>query len=236
MLRSTTRKALLLVALVALGCDGKKSEGSAPAGPAATEAKAKPAPKEYPSPAAFELKPLAVGQWLRMVVKTTAQPPAQTFVRVVGKEGDAFWLEIEANTPTGTTVVQLLVDEGARKNFQKSAIKKLRIKQGLAPVEEFVGPAITAAASAVDTHAALLAQPSQEKAERADAAVPAGTFKGCYVHDVDAEANGAAGKTKTWSHPAVPIVGFVRSEGSAGGRAVVTELLEMHDEGAKSTL
>lgn len=238
------RTALLLLALVALGCEGKQPEKVDPSAqtPTTPEAKpqqakpTKPPPKEFEAPAGWELKPLAVGQWIRLVVRTEAEPPAQTFLRVVGRESDGFWLEIESNTPNGTTVLQLLMDESARKDFKASSLKKLRVKAGQAPLQEYSGPMIAMVGSVVEAQVGLFGQPDPAKAQREDRAVAAGTFKGCFVHEVEGNVLGATTKTKSWNHPAVPIVGFVRSEGTVGVKKVVTELLEIHEDGAQSAI
>jgi hypothetical protein len=245
MLVTRSSTALLVLALAAFGCESKKPDGAAPASNstnATPEAAAKStnapaaAKKSYPAPEKFDVAPLAVGQWIRLLVTTEGQPPGQTFVRIVGKEGDAFWYEIESNTPTGTTIVQLLMDDASRGTFSKSAIKKIKMKVGTGPVQEFSGPTMIAVSAIVDNYTSLLGKPNLDKAERADASVNAGEFKGCYVHEIDQNIMGISMKIKSWNHPAVPINGFVRSEGTANGNKTTTELFEMHMEGAKSKL
>ena len=245
MLLTRSSTALLVLALVASGCESKKPDGAAPAPPnttpeAATNTKTTSAPesgkKSYPAPEKFEVVPLAVGQWVRMLVTTAGQPPAQTYVRIVGKEGDAFWYEIESNTPAGTTVVQFLMDEASRTNFSKSAIKKMKMRIGTTPVQEFSGPTLAAVSAVTDNYISLIGKPNLDKAERADASVSAGEFKGCYVHEIEQNIMGTSMKVKSWNHPAVPINGFVRSEGTSNGAKTTTELFEMHLDGAKSAL
>ncbi|MBK9264305.1 MAG: hypothetical protein IPM54_31450 [Polyangiaceae bacterium] len=245
MLTTRSSIALLALALAAFGCESKKTEGAA-SSPAAPSATTTPAPgtksadgaakKSFPSPDKFDIVPLAVGQAVRMLVTTPGQPPSQTFVRVVGKEGDAFWYEIESNTPTGTTIVQFLMEDAMRTNFSKTSIKKLRMKMGLGPVQEFSGATLAAVGNIADSYVALLGKPNLDKAERADATVKAGEFKGCYVHEIDQSLMGMSMKIKSWNHPAVPINGFVRSEGTVNGNATTTELVDMQMEGAKSAL
>lgn len=246
--RSSAVFLVLVLALAAFGCESKKpeEEASAPASnpvPGATPEAAtkstnaaKAEKKSYPAPDKFDIVPLAVGQWVRLLVKTVGQPPSQTFIRIVGKEGDAFWYEIEANTPNGTTVIQFLMDEASRGNFSSSSIKKMRVKVGLAPVQEMSGPALAAAGAIMDNYVSLIGKPNLDKAERADATVGAGEFKGCYVHEIEQNILGTAVKVKSWNHPAVPINGFVRSEGTTNGQKTTTELTEMHMDGAKSVL
>lgn len=243
MTRFPMRRCSLLLALVALGCQGKQesqAQGQAPqtTAPEATPTPKKPARpvKEYPAPEAFTLAPLAVGQWIRLSVEPKGAPPSQFFVRIVGKEGPAFWYEIEANTPNGTTVVQVLMEESAQKSLDKGAIRKLRIKTGTAAVKEYTGPTIPTAGSVVDEYLGILGTPDLDKAERADLTVYAGVFKGCFVRDVERTTLDMPTKEKTWRHPAVPITGFVRSEGTMNGVSVVQELLELHESGAKSAM
>jgi hypothetical protein len=245
MLAQRSFSVLLVLALAAFGCESKKTDGAAPtpagnapaeATPASTPGSTTEAKKSYSSPEKFDLVPLAVGQWIRMLVKTPGQPPAQTYIRIVGKEGDAFWYEIESNTPNGTTVLQFLIEESARLNFSKGAVKKMKMKVGLAPIQELSGPAMVAVSAITDNYVSLISKPDVDKAERADANVNAGEFKGCYVHEIEQNVLGTIMKVKSWNHPAVPINGFVRSEGTADGANTTTELWEMHMEGAKSVL
>lgn len=237
MLVPRSSAALLILGLAALGCETKAPSDSPVTPPEKPAANATAAGKKsFPAAAKFDVVPPAVGQWVRMLVITKGLPPAQTFVRIVGKEGDAFWYEIESNTPNGTTVIQFLMDEASRANFSKGAIKKLKMKVGLAPVQEFSGPALAAASAVMDSYVSLIGKPNLDKAERADVTVNAGEFKGCYVHEIDQSVMGVSMKVKSWNHPAVPINGFVRSEGDANGSDTTTELFEMHMEGAKSAL
>ena len=245
MLTTRSFPALLILAFGVFGCESKKPEGAAPS-PAASGASATPGSttktggdtsrKSFPSPEKFDIVPLAVGQWIRLLITTPGQPPSQTFIRIVGKEGDAFWYEIETNTPSGTTIIQFLMEDAARTSFSKNAIKKMRMKAGLGPVQEFSGPALAAASAITDNYVTLIGKPNLDKAQRADATVKAGEFKGCYVHEFEQNILGVAMKVKSWNHPAVPINGFVRSESKANGNDTSTELVEMHLEGAKSSL
>lgn len=241
---------LLAVAFLSSGCDSKKPEGSAPsaaststaaltsAAPAAkSAAPAAPnaAQKSFPSPANFDLVPLAVGQWIRLQVTTEGQAPSQTFIRIVGKEGNAFWCEVEQGGPAGPVVMQFLMDEASRNDFKPNSIKRLRLKTP-AGVQELSGAALSASSALTEKYITLIGKPKLDKAERGDASVGAGDFKGCYIHEYDQKIIGVSLKIKSWNHPAVPINGFVRSEGMANGAKTTTELMEMHMDGAKSAM
>lgn len=248
MLSTRSSVAILTLALSVFGCESKKPDAGAPApasnpAPGATTATAAGTPntqsagkKSFASPDKFEIAPAAVGQWVRMLVKTAGQPPAQTYVRIVGKEGDLFWYEIESNTPNGTTVIQFLIEDATKSGFSKGSIKKMRMKAGTAPVQEFSGVAMTAISAMTENYIHLIGKPNLDNASRGDATVNAGEFKGCYIHEIDQNILGMSTKLKSWNHPAVPINGFVRSEGTVNGTTTSTELFEMHMDGAKSAL
>lgn len=239
---------LLSVALLSSGCDSKKPESSAPppastglattAAPAAkNSAVAAPgaAQKSFPAPNNFDLVPLAVGQWIRLQVSVEGQAPTQTFIRIVGKEGNAFWCEVEQGGPSGGTVMQFLMDEASRNDFKPNSIKRLKLKTPNG-VQELSGVALSASSALTEKYISLIGKPKLDKAERGDATVGAGEFKGCYLHEYEQKILGVSMKIKAWNHPAVPINGFVRSEGTANGAKTTTELMEMHMEGAKSAM
>lgn len=238
----------LSVALFISGCDSKKPEGAAPppastgSGTTTSPAAKNSAPattgaaqKSYPAPTDFNLVPLAVGQWIRLQVTIEGQAPTQTFIRIVGKEGNAFWCEVEQGAPTGTTVMQFLMDEASRDDFKPNSIKKLKLKTPNG-VQELTGAALSASSALTDKYIHLIGKPKLDKAERGDVTVSAGEFKGCYLHPYDQQILGVSMKIKSWNHPAVPINGFVRSEGTANGAKTTTELMEMHLDGAKSAM
>ncbi|MDI3291250.1 hypothetical protein [Polyangium sp. 15x6] len=239
----------LLFALVAVGCENKQDSQAKEPAQDAPEAKAsttKPPEKkgarpvkEYPAAESFALKPLAVGQWIRLAVEPKGAPPSQVFVRIVGQEGEAFWYEIELNTPTGTSVSQFLVENAASKGFDKNAIRKMRTKADDGPVQEQAEPreAILKAAEGVLEFVTIPSPPPDfTKVERKEAKVAAGLFQGCFVYEAEHEEGGVKVKETVFRHPAVPLTGFVRSEGTRGRAAVAKELLEVHESGARSAL
>ncbi|MDC0745623.1 hypothetical protein [Polyangium mundeleinium] len=244
MTRIPMRLSPLLLALVALGCKGtQENQAKDQAPPAASttspsEKKSARAPREYPAAEAFTRKPLAVGQWIRIAIEPKGSPPSQVFVRIVGKEGDAFWYEVEANTPSHTSLVQFLVEGAAEKGFDKNAVRKLRQKPMDGPVRETSEPReVLIAAEQVEEYVAPLNPPDFTKTERKDTKVTAGVFQGCFVYDAEFAALDVKKKATLFRHPAVPITGFVRAEGTAvGGPTYTTELLEMHETGARAVM
>ena len=232
----------LLLALVALGCKGtQETQGKdpVPAAASATSPGAKKDPRVYPAAEAFTRKPLAVGQWIRVALEFRGQPPGQVFVRIVGKEGNAFWYEVEVNMPTYTSLFQFLVEGAAEKGFDKNAVRKLRRQEVNRPVLEESGPpdVLRDVAEQVEAYATLLNPPDFTKAERKDTKVTAGLFQGCFVDETEYTVLGVKKKERVYRHPAVPITGFVQAESTQpGGPAYTTELLEMHETGARAVM
>jgi hypothetical protein len=211
------------------GC-GKAKEESKPGPSAAAPA---PEPRSFPAPASATQRPLAVGQWARLRLVRPAEPPSRVTFRVTGKEGDAHWIEVESNSARGTVVIGALLGEEARRGLTRSAVRKLKMKRGDGASEELTGPAIDAAYPLVEEHLGAIGQPDVAEAERADVNVPAGSFAGCYLRSIERAGTDPGTKTRIWTHPAVPIIGFARAEGTAGKRFTM-ELVEMGEEGAKS--
>jgi hypothetical protein len=220
---------LALLALALSGC-GKAKEEPTPGPSAAAPA---PEPRSFDAPASPAPRPLAVGQWARLRLVRPAEPPSRVTFRVTGKEGDAHWVEVESNTPRGTVVIGALVGEEARKGLTRSAVRKVKIMRGEGASEELTGPAIDAAYPLVEEHLGAIGQPDVGESERADVKVPAGAFAGCYLRSIERAGTDPGTKTKIWTHPAVPVIGFARAEGTAGKRFTM-ELLEMGEDGAKS--
>jgi len=227
----SARLSFLLVALVAAGCSKAKEEpkpGPSAAAPAPPEARSFPAP-ESPAP-----KPLAVGQWARLRVVRPAEPPSRVTFRVTGKEGDAFWVEVESNTARGTSVVGALVGDEARKGLTRGAVRKVKLKRADGTSVDLSGPAIDPMYPLVEESLGAFGHPDVTEADRAEIKVPAGTFAGCYLRSVERAGLDAGTKTKVWTHPAVPVIAFARAEGMAGGKSFTMELMDMGEEGAKS--
>lgn len=236
----------LVLAVTLAGCGGGEEKGGAKAGPSAGgPSAAAPASagagaagaKEFPAPSAWELRPLAVGQWIRVRMTVQGDPPTDLQFKIVGKEGNAFWYEVESSSAKGSSVIQVLLDEGIRRGYQPgSTIKKARVKAPGAPVQELSGPTLAMASKVVDDQIGLLGPPDLAKSPRADATTPVGTFRGCFVREDNKTVYGVSMKMKTWYHPEVPVMGFVRAEGQSGGKPTTMELLEVHETGAKSAM
>ena len=75
-----------------------------------------PAQSNFPAMPSFTPRPLAVGQWTQMkMVDDKGQPSIMT-MKVVGAEGDAFWVENVNEAYTGKTVTKMLIFFGDRSN------------------------------------------------------------------------------------------------------------------------
>lgn len=241
-MKSWTFGLALVMCLTGAGCGNKKDDTQGPgpgSGKNPTSAAGTQTPasgKDFPSPSSWEIRPYVVGQWIRVSLTSGNEPPADHLFKIVGQEGNAFWLEVEAKTPAGTNVTQLLLDDSIRKGYKSGIIKKARLKPPGGQVQELSGATLALAAGVVDQYLGVLDQAQLSKAQRADATVPAGNFRGCYVLESDKPVMGIPVKSKSWYHPQVPVMGLVRSESVVNGKPSKMELLEIHESGAKSAI
>ncbi len=241
--------ACIFCAQIFIACGGDKQTGgsaassAAPApGPASAAAQspaaqnAAPGAKEYPAPSEYLPKPFKPGQWSKIRSVTAGEAPTETTFRVISQEGSAVWLEMETKLPAGTTISQALIELDPKMSLRPDMIKKLRVKLPTGQIQDIPDAILQTAAKPLIGQLSIQPFSEPEKAPRGDASAPAGNFKGCYIQEEERELLGMKIRMKTWSHPAVPIAGFVRSEGVSAGKNITIELLEFGETGAKSSL
>lgn len=233
--------ACLLCAQIFIGCGGdKQTGGSAASSAAAAQSPAAqnavPGAKEYAAPSEYAPNPFKVGQWARFRTITAGEAPGEMIYRIVSQEGSAFWLEAEMKLPTGISISQTLMDFDPKAEMRPDMVKKMRMKLPNGQIQEL--PATLVQTMAAPLLNQLYNKPFADpaKAPRGDASSPAGNFKGCFIQEEERELLSMKIRMKTWSHPAVPIAGFVRSEGLYSGKNITIELIEFGETGAKSSL
>src|SRR5215831_2410192 len=75
-----------------------------------------PQNRQTPPPSGFEPMPLAVGQWTKhKVIDQNGRPSLMTY-KVIGQEGDAWWLETVMEGYSGRHVMKMLASLGNRKD------------------------------------------------------------------------------------------------------------------------
>jgi hypothetical protein len=167
-----------------------------------------------PAPAAGDFKPmpLAAGQWVKFKVLDERSESSILTYKILDEEDGAFWVEAVTETYHGKKLQKLLVFFGSRTDPKEIKIRAIKTKDNgyknelpasmVSMMEELFKGAL---ASLILDWKGL----PQE-----DAAAPAGSFAGCYKARAKAQWGPWKTEADSWSHPAVPINGLVRSKGT----------------------
>lgn len=227
--------ACLLCPLFVWDCKGEPKEDQAPAQSAAAAARPDAGQKEYPAPGGYTPKPFKPGQWAKIQITKEGEAPTETTFKIFAQEGSAFWLEMETKMTSGPSISQALIELDPTMALHPDRIKQFRIKLPTGQIQDVPSAILQTAAKPLLDQLASNRFNEAEKAPRADASSKAGHFKGCVVQEEERELLGMKIHLKTWSHPAIPIAGFVRSEGESGGKKITIELLEFGETGAQKS-
>jgi hypothetical protein len=166
----------------------------------------------FSAPGGFEPMPFAAGQWTRhKLVDDKGQPSFMTY-KVLTQEGDAFWLEIVTDSYTGRTMMKMLLAIPNRLDPNSIDIRAVAIKDKNGRVTNLDGPMLSLLRSTYQGALSTLVM-SWQGLPQEDAAVPAGTFAGCFRARTDASWGPWHSANTSWSHAAVPLSGLVKSQG-----------------------
>jgi hypothetical protein len=229
-----------------LGCkvvdELKERLGSDPGAEGATSASAAP-PAGAPGPSAtnnvvavsgkFTPLPLRVGQWVRYADKTGQGGFTYS---VVGKERDAYQLEVVSPTKVGDTVTQVLL--AVNDDRDPNSLKLLQAK-----VKAPGMPAMTIGEQQADVLGKIskgiieaVKVPNWDKAPRETVTVEAGTFQGAMRLKSNQEIMGFKSDSVSWHHDSVPITTMIKVEGTFEGKPTYLQLMSYSLTGAKSKL
>ena len=169
------RTSLLALALFSFGCGKSEAEArgepieTAPSASVAVQAAPTPSPKAEGA----ELLPLAVGQWTRHSVRRADGTSSEMSYKVVGTEGDAFWIEIESGAPGSGTVISLLITLKDRKDPASSDILAARMKLPGQEMREVRGDSLNSTKDAYKKNMAQMFVPGLAGMPQEDVTVPA---------------------------------------------------------------
>jgi hypothetical protein len=192
-----------------------------------------PSETAFPATPTFAPRPLAVGQWTQTKMVDDKGQPSLMTLKVVGAQGDAFWVENVHESYTGKTVTKLLLFFGDRSNPATMEIRQVKTKDKNGQVNQFDGPMISLMKSMWQGTLSTLTVTWQGQPQE-DAKVIAGTFAGCYKARTDAAVGPFHAAATSWSHPAVPINGLVKSVGIDKPNTI--ELVAFGESGATSEI
>jgi len=165
-----------------------------------------------PAPGMFAPMPFAVGQWTQYKMTNDKNEPSFVTYKVIGQDGNAVWLEIVNESYTGRTMQKMLVAFGDRMDPNQVEIRAVSTKDAKGTVQEMPPPVISMMQSTFRGVISTLIINWQGLPQES-ASVPAGRFDGCFKARTDAQWGPWRSVADSWSHPAVPLSGAVRSQG-----------------------
>jgi hypothetical protein len=186
-----------------------------------------------PDPGLFAPMPLAVGQWTQYKLTNDKGEPSFLTQKIVGQDGDAVWLESVTESYQGKTITKMLVAFGDRTDPNQVQIRAVKMKDHKGNVTDIPDFMISAMQGTYRSAVSTLVM-SWRGLPQETAAVPAGRFDGTFRARTDAQWGPWHTIADSWSHPAVPLSGAVRSQGV--DHPFTMELVAFGTSGATSEL
>jgi hypothetical protein len=224
----------VLVLTFALCACGASIDPAMKASVDAQLASMQPQSTTFPTPTSDSPPPLTPGQWIRLKLTDSNGRPSLITYKIVGKEGNANWVEVVNESYTGRSIMKMLVDFGDRTDLDKVDIQSIIVKNGdRAPIDySKQGPLM---AMFKGTYKAVVKNlivqwhglPKETKS------TVAGTFTDCFKTKTEVSLGPITRSGTVWYHPAVPINGAVAFTGDQGD---VEELVGFGETGAVSEL
>ena len=165
-----------------------------------------------PAPGSFAPMAFAVGQWTQYKMTNDKDEPSFLTYKIIGQDGGAVWLEMVHDTYYGRTMQKMLVAFGNRMDPNQVEIRAVSTKDAKGRVNAMPPPLISMMQSTYRSAVAMLVINWQGLPQES-ATVPAGRFDGCFKARTDAQWGPWRSVADSWSHPAVPLSGAVRSQG-----------------------
>jgi hypothetical protein len=184
-----------------------------------------------PGPSEFVPMAFAAGQWSQYKMVDEDGKPSFLTYKILGEEAGATRVELVTDAYHGRTVQQMLLFFGSRTDPNQLEIRAAKTKDSNGNVNEIPPTMMPMLQSLYKGVASSLVLQWQGLPQEA-ASAPAGNFAGCFKTRTDAQFGPWKSVSDTWSHPAVPITGLVRSKGV--DKAMSMELVAYGLTGAKS--
>lgn len=175
---------------------------------------------------------LEVGQWAEYKLTGANKRPGFATYKIVGRQGEAFWVETTLTTYSGKQETRMLIDFGDRTDPEKFKVHDVKMRTNDKPVDIPPGTMQLMQAMWKPVLSSFVIDWSAS-APRENANAGAGQFDGCYKRRLDIGVGPYHQKTDAWLHPAVPINGIVRSA-TVGKNPSITELIAFGNQGATS--
>ena len=192
-----------------------------------------PSGAAFTPPVGLSPKALVVGQWTQHKMITEKGQPSLLTYKIVGQEGDAYWVEVANESYYGKTVTKLLLFMGDRSNPSAMEIRAVKMKDKNGRVSELQGPMIQLMRSMYQASVNMLVV-SWQGLPQENVSVTAGAFAACFKAITDASWGVWRSSATSWMHPGVPISGLVRSVGIS--QPTTMELVGFGESGATSEI
>lgn len=166
-----------------------------------------------PAPSAFLPLPLAAGQWSQFKMVNDKSEPSFMTYKVLSEEGGAYWIEIVMDTYHGKTIEKMLANFGDRMDPSQVEIRAVSTKDAKGRVNT-LPPEVMPMMQSLYKGAVSSMVISWKGLPQEAAVSPAGKFGGCYKVHSKVQYGPWKSEADSWSHPAVPINGLVRSVGT----------------------
>ncbi len=202
-----------------------------PALEAQIDAELAAAPKSavIPAPTVLEPLPLAVGQWIKSKYVDKKGRATIFEYKVVGSEGDAFWLENKVTNYSSVSITKILTKLD-RMNPENTEILKVFTKTDDYDPTPVEGPVLTMTKGLYKKIIQSMTINWNSSGQK-DVTVPAGTFEQCYIINSDVSFGLYAHSSTGFFHSAVPLNGMVQTMAEDG----TMELLDFGTSGATAS-
>lgn len=191
-----------------------------------------PSDRQVEAPTSQAPPPLAVGQWITVRQIDKEQRPSLSTYKIVGADGDAYWVELTIDSYFGSSGMRMLVAFGDRTDPGRFELRAAFTRDNDGNVNEAPPPLLSMMRSTFQPVLDSLVVRWNDLPQ-ADAAVIAGRFAGCYHGRSTIAVAGMSSTSDVWWHPGVPINGLVKAVGV--GEPTSSELVDFGFEGATST-
>jgi hypothetical protein len=184
-------------------------------------------------PRSFLPMPFAVGQWTQHRMTDDKGNPGFLTYKLVGRDDNGWWIETVTEQYTGRHVMKMLVVLQSGRDPAGMEVRALKMKDSKGRVTEMDASMLSLMRSLYQGSLQML-QMGWEGKPQETMTVPAGTFSACYKVQTEATWGPWHATSLSWSHPAVPLSGLVRSQRL--DKPGIMELVNYGETGAQSEL
>ncbi len=182
-------------------------------------------------PESNELMPLSPGQWIEHHAVDDKGNHSFIKTKILSKQGDNFWVEVETNTYYGTNAIKLLLGIGNRHDPKTVTVYDYWLMDAEGTVTQYPQPLLSVLQNTMDevlTQLVIVREPDGQ----GDTTVPAGGFAQAYKARVETSFGTRKMTADVWWHPVVPINGSVKVVGVSESSA--SALVAYGTTGARS--